>query len=240
MDASFRSGGGSYSESDVDSKDLSEREEERQTTSPTKKVPKMGGLERLEMIVRDSMKNARPKTEDEKYGDDGQISYHLFKNNFKSAVKEDLISASDVINEAVNWTKGRPKKIVKTCLGHKNPDIVLKVMWKDLNLFYGLKTISIEERAKAFSKNNEIDKDDMDVHIDLITDLIGLKLEAEGDNMGEQLDRPDIIRDIIKARIPYIQDSFFEKETKIAIGTEGFKFKFDDLVEPIFRRATVL
>ena len=66
----------------------------------------------------------------------------------------------DVINEAVNWTKGRPKKIVKTCLCHKDPDMALKVMWKDLDLFYGLKTISIEERAKSFSKNGKMDNDD--------------------------------------------------------------------------------
>ena len=58
--------------------------------------------------------------------------------------------------------------------------------------------------------------------------------------MGEQLDRPDIVQDIIKSRIPYLQDSFFEKETKIAIKKDGFKFKFDDLVEAILRRATVL
>ena len=133
MDASFGSSG-----SESESKDSSE--EDHGTTSPTKKAPKMRGLEKLqmEMIVRDSMKNARPKSEDEKYGDDGKMSYHLFKNNFKSAVKEDVISASDIINEAVNWTKGRPKKIVKTCLVHKNPDIALKVMRKDLDLFYGL------------------------------------------------------------------------------------------------------
>ena len=65
-------------------------------------------------------------------------------------------------------------------------------------------------------------------------------MEAEGDNMGEQLNRPDIVQDIIKSRIPYLQDSFFKKETKIAIKKDGFKFKFDDLVEAILRRATVL
>ena len=154
MDASFGSSGGSNSGSKPESKDSSE---DNGTTSPTRKAPKMRGLEKLqmEMILRDSMKNPRPKSEDEKYGHDGKMFYHLFKNNFKSAVKEDVISASDIINEAVNWTKGRPKKIVKTCLGHNNPNIALKVMWKDLDLFYGLQTISIEERTKILSQKRQ-------------------------------------------------------------------------------------
>ena len=115
------------------------------------------------MIVRDSMKNARPKSEEEKYGGDGQMSYHIFRNNFKSAAREDILAASDIINEAANWTKGRPKKIVRTYLGHKNPEVALKTMWKDLDLFYGLKTTSIEERVKVFRPKFE--RDDLEAHI---------------------------------------------------------------------------
>ena len=165
------------------------------------------------------------------------MSYHLFKNNFKSAVKEDVICASDIINEAVNWTKGRPKK---TYLGHKNPEVALKTMWKDLDLFYGLKTTYIEERLTVFSKGPKFERDDLEAHIDFITELKALKLEAEGDNIEEQLDRPNIVRDIIGCRIPYLKDSFFEKETKMSIKKAGFKFKFNNLLEAVLRRATVL
>ena len=58
MDASFGSSRGSNSGSKAECKDLSE--EDNATTSPTKKAPKTRGLEKLqmEMIVRDSMKNA--------------------------------------------------------------------------------------------------------------------------------------------------------------------------------------
>ena len=68
--------------------------------------------------------------------------------------------ASDIINEAANWTKGRPKKIVRTYLGNKNPEAALKSMWTDLDLFYGLKTTSIEERVKTFSKGPKFERDD--------------------------------------------------------------------------------
>ena len=138
--------------------------------SPTKK-PIAEGLEGLQMImiVRDSMKNARPMSEDEKYGGDGMMSYHIFKNNFKSATREDILPASDIINEATNWTKGRPRNIVKTFLGNKNPEAALQAMWVDLDAFYGLKTSSIEERVRNFSKGPKFDRDDLEAHIDLVT-----------------------------------------------------------------------
>ena len=59
MEASFGSSNGSSSESDLggDSAD-------KEVKTPTKETPQIGGLERLqmEMIVRDSMRNARPKS----------------------------------------------------------------------------------------------------------------------------------------------------------------------------------
>ena len=111
------------------------------------------------------------------------MSYHIFKNNFKSAARDDILAASDIINEASNWTKGRPKKIVRTYLGNKNPEAALKSMWIDLDLFYGLKTTSVEERVKTFSKGPKLERDDLEAHIDLITELKALRLEAEGDNL---------------------------------------------------------
>ena len=83
MMASFESSDDSDTEPDAGSRpDIGE-----QMGSPPTKKPQVGGLEGLQMvmIVRDSMKNARPTSEDEKYGGDGQMSYHIFKNNFKSA-----------------------------------------------------------------------------------------------------------------------------------------------------------
>ena len=92
------------------------------------------------------------------------MSYHIFKNNFKSAAREDILTASDIINEASNWTKGRPKNIVRTYLGNKNPETALKLMWNDLDQFYGLKTTSIEERVKTFSKGQKFEREDLEAH----------------------------------------------------------------------------
>ena len=86
-----------------------------------------------------------------------------------------------------------------------------------MDLFYGLKTTSIEERVTVFSKGPKFERDDLEAHINLITEPKALKLEAEGDNIEEQLDRPDIVRDIIGCRISYLKDSFFVKETKMSI-----------------------
>ena len=51
-------------------------------------------------------------------------------------------------------------------------------------------------------------------HILLMAELKTLWREAEEDDMERQLDRPEIVRDIVMGRIPYMADDFYTKEGK--------------------------
>ena len=57
---------------------------------------------------------------------------------------------------------------------------------------------------------------------------------------SKKLDRPDMIREIIQGRIPYMLDSFYEKEARISSKKGNFNFKFEDLVKAILLRSSVL
>ena len=146
-----------------------------------------------------------------------KMLFHLFKHRFNSVAKADILCPSDILDEAIHWTKGMPKKIVESCLATTdNPQESLDEMWAELNVYYGLKITTIEERVKVVSSKAKIDKNSIDAHILLMTELKALRRDARTDNIVKKLDRPDIIREIIQGRIPYMLDSFYEKEARIS------------------------
>ena len=58
--------------------------------------------------------------------------------------------------------------------------------------------------------------------------------------MERQLDRPEIIRDIVMGRIPYMADDFYTKEGKKRVKDPVFRMKFKDLLGMITLRAGTL
>ena len=58
--------------------------------------------------------------------------------------------------------------------------------------------------------------------------------------MERQLDMPEIVRDIVMGRIPYMADDFYTKEGKKRVKDPVFRMKFKDLLEMIILRAGTL
>ena len=133
----------------------------------------------MEILVRGKMKEARPKTEDEKYEGDERMSFHLFKHRFNSVEKADILCPSDILNKAIHWTRGLPKKIVESCLATSDdPQESLDEMWSELIVFYGLKIATIEERVEAVRLRAKLDRNNIDAHILLMTELKALRRDA--------------------------------------------------------------
>ena len=83
-------------------------------------------------------------------------------------------------------------------------------------------------------------KENSGSHILLMAELKTLWREAEEDDMERQLDRPEIIRDIVMGRIPYIADDFYTKEGKKRVKDPSFRMKFKDMLDTITLRAGTL
>ena len=62
-----------------------------------------------EALARQRMVEARPKGEEEKYGDEANSNYQAFKSKFRSVTNVQGINQLDVLNEITNWLKGTPK-----------------------------------------------------------------------------------------------------------------------------------
>ena len=122
----------------------------------------------------------------------------------------------------------------------KDPEKGVKEMWEELDALYNLHILTAEERVKEILKKPKVAKENSSAHILLMADLKTLWREAEEDDMERQLDRPEIVRDIVMGRIPYMADDFYTKEGKKRVKDPVFRMKFRDLLEMITLRAGTL
>ena len=58
---------------------------------------------RLECLAKDRLVAARPTTDEDKWGDDGKLTYHAFRTKFKAVSSSEGINQIDVLNEIGHW-----------------------------------------------------------------------------------------------------------------------------------------
>ena len=58
--------------------------------------------------------------------------------------------------------------------------------------------------------------------------------------MADQLDRGDIVREIVNAKVPFMSEEFYRREAKMKRKQPLFRMKFDDLIEAVSERAAIL
>lgn len=80
----------------------------------------------LESLVRSRMIEMRPKTEEGKFGDDGKINYHAFKNRFQSMTNVQGCNPFDALSEMTHWVKGNAIRMVESYQGAEDPQEALR------------------------------------------------------------------------------------------------------------------
>ena len=223
-------GGSSSDESSSDGDPDESVEEKAKSSAEIKK----------ESLARQRMLEGRPKNEEEKYGDESNSNYQAFKSKFRAVTNVQGINQLDVLNEITNWLKGTPKILAESFQGAKNPKSAMKKLWKELDRFYDLNSLTAEERVKPLVVKGKIGKDDVDAHLTLMAELKAIQRAAKTDKVTEQLDRGDIVREIINAKVPFMSEEFYRREAKIKRKEQSFRMKFDDLIEAVSERAAIL
>ena len=215
----------------------SEGEKKGKTKKMTKKSLRQF---RHETMVRQRMNEARPKTESEKFGGDSKVNYLNFKQRFHAVTKVGGANKLDVLNELVQWLRDGPKKLADAHIGSTNPRQALKEIWKQLDRYYDSQIQTAAERIKPLISKGKIEKDDVDAMIDLQSELLAIQTQCRNSKMEDELDRQDIVRDIVMKRLPFMSDEFYRSETKRQKKDPRFRMKFDDLLEAIEDRARTL
>ena len=84
----------------------------------------------------------------------------------------------------------------------------MKKLWKELDRFYNLNSLMAEERVKPIVAKGKIGKDDVDAHLMLMAELKSIQRAAKVDKVTDQLDRGDIVREIVNAKVPFMSELF--------------------------------
>ena len=106
--------------------------------------------------------------------------------------------------------------------------------------FYALHILTAAERIQPLIKKGEIEKDDVDGLINLMSDLKKIANEARIAGMARELDRADIVRDLMLGKVPFMADEFYKKEARKKRKEPTFRMKFQDVVDVVLERAQIL
>ena len=226
--------------------DKREKERHNRRGSKTGMEGAEGGMKslrdiQLETLARSMMIEARPKREEEKFGDDGRINYQAFKNRFKSVTRVEGMNSLDALAEILYWLKGGPKRIAEAYMGAADPKKALADLWKKLDAFYTFRSLTPMERIAPIVENKSaVGKEDLDAHIELMADLKAAKREAQDLSVDDQLDNADVIREVVKRRYKYRADRLYETEAVRRRTDEEYRLTFKDIILDVSERAQVL
>ena len=168
------------------------------------------------------------------------MNYQNFKQRFSSVTNIGGANPLDVLNELVNWLRGAPQKLAKAHIGTDNPKEALKKIWDQLDFYYVAQIQTASERIKPILNKGKINKEDVDGLIDLVSDLLAIQTQMTNAGMQQELDRQDIVRDLVTRKIPYMSEEFYKKETKRQKKDPKFRMEFDDLIQEVRDRARTL
>ena len=146
----------------------------------------------------------------------------------------------DVLNELINWLRGAPQKLAKAHIGSENPKEALEKTWEQLDFYYIAQIQTASERIKPILAKGKINKDDVDGLIDLVSDLLAVQTQMKNAGMEQELDRQDIVRELVTKKLPYMSEEFYKRETKMQKKDPKFRMDYDDLVQAIRDRARTL
>ena len=237
-------------ESSSSSENSSEEPSSSESSSSSEDEGKKGGKKvrarkslrqfRHETLIRQRMVEARPKREEDKFGGDKKVNYLNFKQRFQAVTEIGGANPLDVLNELVHWLRDGPRKLADAHMGSKRPRKALRQIWKQLDQYFDSQVETAAERIKPILAKGKIDKDDVDSLIDLQSDLLAVQTQARNAGMAKELDRQDVVRDLVTKRLPFMADEFYRAETRKQRKDPKFRMAFDDLMVAIQERARTL
>ena len=99
-------------------------------------------------------------------------------------------------------------------MGSESPGKALRQIWKQLDRYYDSQVETAAERIKPILSKRKLDKDDVDGLIDLQSDLLAIQTQSRNAGIEKELDRQDIIRDLVNEKLPFMSDEFYRSETR--------------------------
>ena len=193
-----------------------------------------------ETLARQRMIDARPKSEEEKYGDDGRITYMAFKRKFKAITNVRGINHLDILNEIFYWLRGSPKTMAEPFKEIEDPEEAMEAIWENLDGLYALKRMTAEERMKKIMKRPAVSSNDIDSVVGMLAALKGVWYEAKSTKSENGLNKDEIIQDLLNEKLGFMAESFYKKQYKIMKSEPMYRRGFFDIIEDLQEKAQIM
>ena len=218
--------------------DLKRKEEEKRGGG-------RGGVEaywgiQQETLARQRILDARPKNDEERFGDDAKMSYMAFKRKFRSATNVKGINQLDVLNEIFFWLRGTPKTVAEPFKEIEDPEEALAAIWENLDSLFALKKLTPEERMKKAMKRPAVVANDLESIIGMLSVLQGIWYEAKTTKSESGLNKDEIVRDLVNEKLGFMAKSFYKKQYKLMKTEPLCRRGFVDVIEDLQEEAQIL
>merc|ERR1711888_49174 len=181
-------------------------------------------LKRKDLAAR----HARDFRPVKKCSGDSFIEFRNIMTRFEMAVENVGMDSRMKLLEMQHWFVGYPAQIIAAYVTDPCADTGYAKVRSSLQELFGGTSDSIIPLMEQLVNAKQIGKNDLDGHLQFLSDLLVAEATAQQIGQRGQLDNRDRIAKIIEARMVYYADEYYEKDVDLKVAT-GQGFDFDKL-----------
>ena len=190
---------------------------------------------RLAQLAMEQARDARPA---EKFEGGSTAQYVALMKRFDTAVDVDGMTPRRKLMEMSFWFKGFPCRIAESYQTQKDDDIAYSLARSSLDALFGQVDDTAVPALKAAASGPQIEAEDHKGHLSLFTALRKAQSLAEALDRNSELERHDLIMDVIHKRLGHMLHVLIQKELKAKRKNRAFGFQ--QLIDAVAEWTAVL
>merc|ERR1712212_760704 len=210
-----------------------QQQQQQQQSQPRQAVVDHTVSEDLFLKRKDlAARHARDFRPVRKCSGDSFMEFRNIMTRFEMAVENVGMDSRMKLLEMQHWFVGYPAKIISAYVTEPCADTGYAKVRSSLQELFGGTSDSIIPLMEQLVNAEQIGKNDLDGHLQFLSDLLVAEATAQQIGQQGQLDNRDRIAKIIEARMSYYADEYYEKDVDLKVAT-GQGFDFDKLRERV-------
>ena len=190
---------------------------------------------RLAQLAMQQVKDSRPA---EKFEAGSTAQYVALMKRFDTAVEIDGMTSRRKLMEMSFWFKGLPCRIAETFQSKDDDELAYTLARSALDNLFGQVDDTAVPALKAAAAGPQIKAEDHKGHLTLYTTLLEAQSLAEALRRSADLERRDLIMDIINKRLGHMAHTLIQKDLKAK--RKGRDFGFQQLIDAVSEWTAVL
>ena len=179
-----------------------------------------------QQLARDFAEHARPSAP---FNNGSPQEYLLLMAKFDLVAKDRCMDARAKLLELANWVAGNAKEVVEAYSTLQPAEQAYAEARRQLDMLFGRNYNSITAIINSIKDGKQLKPEDHLSHVNLYAQLRSAYAIAASTGNSADLDRPDILRNVVESRLEHLSVKFWKKNAKNQdkFGTE---LKFEDMM----------